>query len=140
MLARGANLSFKDKYTGQTLLHNVADRPEMDADIVKIVLDRRPNVDVRDNDGVTPLKVAAANNYSVLEALIKSGADINAKSNNGGTPLMSAIGSASAMKLLIAHGADVNAKNNDGWTPLELALLNGCPEIIRLLESAGARE
>jgi|GEM_PF-3541444 len=140
LLARGANLSFRDKYTGHTLLHRVADRPEMDADILKIVLDRSPNVDVRDNYGVTPLKVAAAHNFFVLEALIKRGADVNAKSNGGSTPLMAAIGSASAMKLLIAHGADVNAKDNDGWTPLELALLNGCPEIIRLLESAGARE
>jgi ankyrin repeat protein len=140
LLDRGANLSFKEKYTGWTLLHLVADRPDMDADIVKIVLDRSPNVDVRDKHGVTPLKMAAANNHFILEALIKRGADVNAKSNRGSTPLMSAIGAASAMKLLIAHGADVNAKNDDGWTPLELALLNGCPEIIRLLESAGARE
>lgn len=141
LLGRGAELSFKAHTTGYTILHLMADDPEMDTDIVKLLLDRSPNVDVKDNQGETPLKLAAArNNLYFLEALINRGADVNAKSNNGGTPLMSAIGSARAMKLLIEHGADVNAKNSDGWTPLELALLDGCPEIIRLLVRVGARE
>ena len=48
------------------------------------------NMDVKDEDGKTPLMYAAAHNKNpdVAEALIKAGADINAKDSNGKTSLM----------------------------------------------------
>jgi ankyrin repeat protein len=44
--------------------------------------------------------------------------------------------------LLIEAGADVNAKNDYGWTPLMSAAMhsNSSPEIIKLLNAAGAEE
>ena len=59
-----------------------------------------------------------------VEALLKSGADVNVKDGLGNTPLMTAIklGSTPILQILINHGADVNAENNKGETALYLAV------------------
>jgi len=46
------------------------------------------------------------------------------------------------IRVLISEGADVNAKNDYGWTPLMSAAMhsNSSPEIIKLLNAAGAEE
>lgn len=41
--------------------------------------------------------------------------------------------------MLVAAGADVNLADGEGVAPLQHARLKGYKEIIRILESAGAR-
>ena len=62
----------------------------------------------------------------VVELLIAKGADVNAKRNNGQTPLHRAAGGGhkEVAELLIAKGADLNAKIEAGQytgTPLDWA-------------------
>ena len=59
----------------------------------------------------------------IAELLIAEGADVNAKDDNGRTPLMDAArkGNKEIVELLIAEGADVNAWTADGGTPLDWA-------------------
>ena len=54
----------------------------------------------------------------MTEFLIQSGADVNAKGDDGGTALHAAafLGQYEIAKLLIQNGADVNARNNEGET------------------------
>ena len=62
--------------------------------------------------------------------------DINAKDNNGDTPLMLAAinGKTEIVKLLLTRpDIDINAKDNNGDTPLMLAAINGKPKIVELL-------
>jgi ankyrin repeat protein len=89
--------------------------------------------------GRTPLHLAAGfRQRAVAELLLAHGADVNAKDNDGGTPLSSA-GSKDVTELLLAHGADVNAKDNDGWTPLHRASsASSRREVVESLMAHGA--
>ena len=66
--------------------------------------------------------------------------DVNARDNNGSTPLMYAAesGNPDAVSVLIKAGADVNAQNNDGWAPLIYAAESGNPDAVSVLIKAGA--
>jgi len=79
-----------------------------------------------------PIHEAAANGD-----LAGVGADVNAKEEDGWTPLHYAVyeGYKEIAELLIAKGADVNAKEEDGWTPLHDAATK---EIAELLIDNGA--
>jgi ankyrin repeat protein len=56
----------------------------------------------------------------VVQALLKGGADIHEKDNDGMTPLHWAVvaNHSEAVKVLLAAGADVNAVDHFGYTPL----------------------
>jgi len=58
-----------------------------------------------------------------VKSLHKQGVDINAKDEDGRTPLYTAAhsGKIDILKYFISKGADVNAKCNKGRTPLHLA-------------------
>jgi len=91
-----------------------------------------------------PLHLAAKNRTEAVKTLITAGADVNARNNNGETPLHCAVYEGShkkeAIKILIAAGADVNMKGNDGITPLQMAIKEDNPEIAEILREAGAKE
>ena len=84
----------------------------------------------------TPLHYASTK--EIVELLIAKGADVNAKSSDGSTPLHDAAyyGRTVIAELLIAKGADVNAEDEVGLTPLHRANLT--KEIAELLIAEGA--
>lgn len=75
-----------------------------------------------------------------VRALLAAGASIEARDEDGRTPLFSAVlgGSIGLVGLLIEHGCDINARDNDGFTPLHYAAQEYLPEIARLLVAKGA--
>jgi ankyrin repeat protein len=78
----------------------------------------------------------------MIEVLLKNGADANAATALGVTPLMmaSAAGSVDAITALVALGADVNAKENTyGQTPLMFAAASNRPAAIVVLIDHGAK-
>ena len=67
------------------------------------------------------IEAAKKGDKAEVERLLKAGADVNAKNNDGWTALMKASenGRKEVVEMLINAGADVNAKNNDGKTRSE---------------------
>ena len=72
---------------------------------------------------------------------LATGTDVNAKDEEGGTPLHFATGwdHKEIVELLIDAGADVNAKANDGTTPIDLAIENKQTETADLLRKHGGK-
>ena len=68
-------------------------------------------------------QAAVKRRNGVVELLIGKGLDVNAKDEDGDTPLHYTTdqGQKEIAELLIARGADVNAKKANGKTPLDWA-------------------
>ena len=83
---------------------------------------------------------AREGNIKAIKQHIAAGTDVNAKDEDGGTPLhrAAARGHKETAELLIAQGAEVNAKDGDGWTPLYYPAAKGHKEIVELLIGKGA--
>jgi uncharacterized protein len=99
------------------------------------------NADGRDEHGATELKRAVDKDDAFeVRRLVESGADVNAATPEGVTPLMNAsgFGNKEIVQLLISKGAQVNAKTKSSYTALMSAALSGQREIIQILLDAGA--
>lgn len=121
--------------------------------LVNLLLSHKARVDVRNNDGRTPLVEAAAKSGAISRLLIDHGADVNAADENGITPLhMAAAGDIDLVRYLIQKGAAVNARTKSaysaiagtlyaqGTTPLAVAVKNGNSAVAVLLRQNSAVE
>jgi hypothetical protein len=93
-------------------------------------------------NGLTLLHAAAIGGYDVAVSryLVSKGADVNAKCNDGSTPLYVAIlaENADIIRFLVSKRADVNTKNKDGVTPLFEAITRKNVDIAKFLISKRA--
>jgi len=110
---------------------------------VRTLLSRGADVDARDRYDRTPLMVADAESTKLL---VENGANVNAMSSGGCSPLMVAANSdnVEVARTLILHGADVNATDRIGFSILYYTEAYGgngpgTPALIRLLKQHGAR-
>ena len=81
----------------------------------------------------------AAIERDLLQGLLEAGADVNAVSKDGQTPLHRAARSANAtfISVLFEHGARLDVKDKEGRTPLDVVANPGRsnnPEIAALLK------
>ena len=92
-------------------------------------------------DGTTPLHRAVhRNDVKATDALIRSGADVNATNRYGVPPLSLAAtnGNAAVLELLLKAGANPNATQSEGETALMTAARTGVPAAVRTLLKYGA--
>ena len=101
------------------------------------------DVDFRNQQGFTPLHVAAQEGHNkVAELLIAKGANVNTSGRLiGTTPLDSAalLGHKEMVELLIDSGADINPQIITGETPLQRAEQRGHSAIAEILRKHGGK-
>ena len=122
LIAKGANVNNVDEL-GFTPLLDAAGNGDHNAAMVKLLIEHGANVNAKSGDSVeivkngplalghlTPLQLAAQANYEATEALLKAGADVNAKDVRNATPLVFAVATdrpdPKIVKLLLDKGAD----------------------------------
>lgn len=140
LLRHGANVNAVGKDGSTALL--LAAR-NSNAKTAEILLDNGADMNIKEpDDGNFPLHEACLyHNLAVVKALLERGADVNARNNDGYTPLHYSgwvLGSndwapadgtsmpddgvrAEVARFLLEHGADANATTNSGHRPLEVA-------------------
>ncbi|MDR0496559.1 MAG: ankyrin repeat domain-containing protein [Treponema sp.] len=96
------------------------------------------DVNVKDEDGDTPLHRAASrheNNTEIIKFLITKKADIEAKDNFGRTPICLAAqrGNFEHFVALFSLGANINMQTNDGSSLLSIAKSGGNAAIVNFL-------
>lgn len=112
-----------------------------DSDEAILLVSQNSDIDIRDNERLTPLMYACWNGLTeVVKLLTERGADVNAKDCYGKTPLMYACwsGFIDVTNLLIEQGADISAKDSQGKTALMYACLENRLDVAKLLISRGA--
>ena len=85
-------------------------------------------------------EAAAKGDIEAVKKHLADGADVNAKNDLWGPPLIAAAASGhkEIVELFIAEGADVHAKADETRTPLREAALEGHREIAKLLIAKGS--
>jgi ankyrin repeat protein len=99
-----AGISLASEVDGLSLLHRAAQNDL--GTLIRELIDKGMDVDIRDSDGETPLFKAAENSSSdAINALIEKKANVNAEDNNHETPLFEVNGEEN-IKALLSAGAD----------------------------------
>jgi serine/threonine-protein phosphatase 6 regulatory ankyrin repeat subunit B len=122
-------------------------------EIIKLLLDKKADINSATQNGQTPLKIARNSQnpeliqifedqsaYNDLITETKNVADINLVDMWGKTPLIQAVikGYPKTVKLLLEKRADVNLVDKTGITPLIWAVIKGDSKIAELLLDNGA--
>ena len=157
LLAKGADPNLRNEYGAFPLSEAVQAEAQ---DVVALLLANKADPNLGNLEGETALHVAArAGNLAAAEALLKAGANVNAREQWGGqSPAMWAAAQSqpAMLRLLIKYKADINAQgamrlwdrrtldeprpkdmNKGGFTPLMYAARQGCTECIEVLAEAG---
>ncbi|KAJ3101504.1 hypothetical protein HDU97_001319 [Phlyctochytrium planicorne] len=101
--------------------------------IVDFLLSRSASVNSRNASGLTALHVTTS--LPILETLLKHGADVEAMSHEGLTPLLyhCQLGRMEIVKGLIEYGADLRVRDLGGRTCLHLCAFRGYTDLVRLI-------
>lgn len=141
-------INYQDPSTGEGALHIlVSDR---NLQWVGFLLARGARPDIQNNDGTTPLGLAAQLGWTEgATQLLARGAQVDLANRRGETPLILAVQSRhlpesqrlAMIRLLISRGADPNRQDSlAGYSALDYARQDRrAPEIVRALEEQPAR-
>lgn len=112
--------AYERGYSHDTALHKYAIKEELARYLVAEGL----NINTKNAYGHTPLYKHCTVGAPLVAVLLELGADVNLASNDGYTPLFTALANArvDTVKLLLEHGADIKHKNQAKQNALEYGL------------------
>lgn len=151
LLDKGADINAADYQGMSPLMHAI--KWGM-FEVAYFLIQQGADVNLPSDDGSTPLMQMAYNSFEMdheeeerdkifmqtLVLMINSGAEIDAKSNDGDTALLCSLETQMdkrIVKLLLERGADTNVENDIGETPLNLAVQRNHHEVLNDLLSFG---
>uniref|UniRef100_W5NJH2 Kinase D-interacting substrate 220a n=2 Tax=Lepisosteus oculatus TaxID=7918 RepID=W5NJH2_LEPOC len=108
---------------------------------LKALLEKYKEVDERNENGQTPLMLAAEQgNLEIVQELLKKGANVNLDDIDSWTALICASkeGHTEIVKELLSHNANLEHRDMGGWTALMWAAYKGRGEVARMLLAKGA--
>jgi uncharacterized protein len=140
----GADVDLQDDQRNNPLL---VSGETGDVAMLREVLRAEPDLRRTNRFGGTALIPASDRGHvDMVRALLQTDIDVDHVNRLGWTALLEAVilgegGPAhrAIVRMLVAAGADVNLADGDGVTPLQHARRRGYPDIVRVLEAAGAR-
>ncbi|KAG4441926.1 hypothetical protein IFR05_002610 [Cadophora sp. M221] len=116
-----------------------------DHKLIPLLLEAGTDPDIRNYHRESPLHKAAYQRHwepgLYMTPLLDAGANINAQTDLGTTPLKSAChqqGNLKTVVYLIQQGADINLPSHDGYTPIVTAIQWYHSSYVQLLMEAGA--
>ncbi len=118
----GGGMTYQGPGKGSVLIYAASSgNPE----VVKEILRYHPKLEIKDREGKTAMFAAGDYRYKdedgarveCVRLLAKAGANVNARDNDGNTPLHETF-LTDVEEELLKLGADVNARNRDGETPI----------------------
>ena len=114
------NVNLRDD-SKETLLHKAAFKSHVE--VAKILIAAKADVNAANNLGHTPLHYAAYHYDTLVEYLLDHGAQLDALSNGGQTPLFKAIQEAAVgnVEIFLRRKARLDVKDKEGMTPLAYA-------------------
>jgi len=148
LLQHGADLNARSG-RNETVLINAMDNRHLP--VVQRIIEAcvESGIDMSESDdlGLTALHWVANRAYLLGPRLVEAGGDVNAKGNEGETPLMIAASGTfdlmfgdqiASVRWMLDSGADPLARATDGSTAMTFAVMGICDEeVIRLLMNAG---
>ena len=148
LLQSGIDINTQHPTSGTTVLMIASSYYYYDG-IVKYLISKGANVNLKDKEGKTALLWASSNSLENAKILIANGAKVNEAANDGMTPFLQATLGVSSGKvpiemceLLRKNGANTHAelKRQSAlkWTALHYASANGDAELVKYLIKHGA--
>jgi len=133
-LAEGKNINICE-WEGWTPLMAAVTFGQVES--VRLLLANGADSSVRLENGQTVLIQAAQSEKTdpIVAELIKAGADLNASTNKGLTPLMrfAWMAQPGAVNLMLEGGADITKRDKDGWTAFRFGIYGGSAEVVKAL-------
>lgn len=143
LLAAGANINLHsvEGFANKTALKHASVCNQIEAVDELIAAGADPNAGAGAPGILTPLLLTAPRGHlTIVKALLRANADIEARGPSNETPLIAACdrGKLSVARELLAAGAEVNARDSDNQTALMRAITYGSPRLANELLAAGA--
>ncbi|KAJ5510271.1 hypothetical protein N7453_002374 [Penicillium expansum] len=112
--------------------------PYVVLEVVEVLLGAGASVSALRSDGRSALHLASNHPPQLAYMLLRAGADVNARSMDGCTPLNDAdiAENVEVVELLLKHKLMLDAENNDSLTPLALANTNRGFGVTQTLQAA----
>ncbi|MEZ7195700.1 ankyrin repeat domain-containing protein [Pseudodesulfovibrio karagichevae] len=142
LMEAGADVNAASNYGGTPLHAAFMAHGPAALEALRVLLERKPDLDVRDKQGNTSLCLGIGRvESSCILLLLDAGADPNIPNKLGQTAVHEAVRAnrVALMEHLIRHGAKLNTPGRYG-TPLQTAARSNFPAMSELLTANGAKD